>query len=109
MLQKTEERVKTEIVSAPEPQSTSGFSTVFSYDLRYNAKRAFYWIWVLLMVWNAWLMSMGIWFIRSIDTAVGTEKSFVNSEFQIAFVFALLPGMLLGLFFAIATGTPLIR
>src|SRR5262245_12833511 len=92
-----------------QPKTNSGFRTVFSYDLAYNAKRPFYWIWFLLMAWNAWLMSFGIWFIRSIDTAVGTEKSFVNSEFQIAFVFALMPGLLLGLFFAIATGTPLIR
>jgi ABC-2 type transport system permease protein len=105
MLQETE-------IAVPRtfrPPSSSCFRTVFIYDFRYNARRAFYWIWFLLMLWNAWLMSMGIWFIRSIDTAVGTEKSFVNSEFQIAFVFALMPGLMLGLFFAIATGTPLIR
>lgn len=85
------------------------FWTVFSYDFSYNRKRPFYWIWLVLLAWNAWLMSMGAWIIRSIDTAVGTEKSFVNSEFQIAFVFALMPVLLLGLFMAIAAGTPLIR
>ena len=83
--------------------------TVFSYDISYNWKRPFYWIWFVVLAWNGWLMSTGNWIIRSIDTQVGTEKSFVNSEFQIAFVFALMPALLMGLFMAIATGTPLIR
>ena len=109
MLQKTENQHLTDVARTARLRASSRFQTVFSYDFLYNAKRPFYWIWFVLMLWNAWLMSMGIWFIRSVDTAVGTEKSFVNSEFQIAFVFALLPGLLLGLFMAIATGTPLIR
>ncbi len=88
---------------------SSRLCAVFSCDFVYNWKRPFYWIWYVLMVWNAFLMSSGAWFIRSVDTAVGTEKSFVNSEFQIAFVFALMPVMILGLFIAIATGSPLIR
>jgi len=109
MLQQTDEQQRIDVARTSRSSALSRFQTVFSCDFRYNAKRPFYWIWFLLMLWNAWLMSMGIWLIRSIDTAVGTEKSFVNSEFQIAFVFALMPGLMLGLFMAIGAGTPLIR
>jgi ABC-type transport system involved in multi-copper enzyme maturation permease subunit len=82
---------------------------VFSADCTYNLRRPFYYIWLVVMIWNAWLLSIGEWIIRSVDTAVGTQKSFVNSEFQIAFAFALMSVLFVGLFTAIAAGTPLLR
>lgn len=87
----------------------SRFRAVFLTDFRANLKRAFFWIWYALLALNAWLISTGNWIIRSVDTSVGTQKSFVNSEFQIAFVFALMPFLMLGIFMAIEAGTTVLR
>jgi ABC-type transport system involved in multi-copper enzyme maturation permease subunit len=83
--------------------------TVLKADFLHNLKRPLFWIWFALLGWNAWLISNSSWIIRSVDTSVGTEKSFVNSEFQLAFVFSLMCFLMLGLFVAIIAGTPILR
>src|SRR5262245_64717922 len=83
--------------------------TVFKTDFLHNLKRPLFWIWYLLLAWNAYLISNSAWIIRSVDTSVGTEKSFVNSEFQLAFVFALMCFLMLRLFVAIIALTPFFR
>lgn len=87
----------------------SRFGAVFSTEFQANLKRPFFWVWYALLAVNAFLMSTGNWIIRSVDTSVGTQKSFVNSEFQIAFVFALMPFIMMGIFMAIAAGTTILR
>ena len=83
--------------------------TVFRTDFQTNLKRPLFWMWYVLLAWNAFLISNSAWIIRSVDTAVGTEKSFVNSEFQIAFVLSLMCFLMLGLFVAIIAGSPILR
>jgi ABC-2 type transport system permease protein len=82
---------------------------VFTTDFLTNLKRPLFWIWYLLLAWNAYLISTSSWIIRSVDTSVGTEKSFVNSEFQLAFVLAVMCSMMLWLFVAILSGSPILR
>ncbi len=83
--------------------------TVFKTDFQTILKGPLFWMWYLLLAWNAFLISNSAWIIRSVDTSVGTEKSFVNSEFQLAFVLALMCFLMLGLFVAIIAGTPVLR
>jgi ABC-2 type transport system permease protein len=84
-------------------------STVFKTDFLTNLKRPLFWIWYVLLAWNAYLISISSWIYRSVDTSVGTEKSFVNSEFQLAFVLSLMSFLMLGLFIAIISGSPILR
>ena len=83
--------------------------TVFKTDFQTNLKGPLFWMWYVLLAWNAFLISNSSWIIRSVDTSVGTEKSFVNSEFQLAFVLALMCFLMLGLFVAIIAGSPILR
>lgn len=82
---------------------------VFRCDFVSSLKGAFFWIWYALLAANAILLTTGNWIIRSVDTSVGTQKSFVNSEFQIAFAFALMPFLMLGIFMAISAGSTILR
>ncbi|MCG8454700.1 MAG: hypothetical protein MI919_00355, partial [Holophagales bacterium] len=78
-------------------------------DVTEMPRRPFYLLWALFLVWNGYLMSRGAWFYRSVDTSVGTQISWVNSEFQVAFVMGLLGFLFLGFFAALAAGMPLLR
>lgn len=82
---------------------------VTQLDLQESLRRPFFWFWVLFMGWNAWLVSRGTWLIQSNSTSLGGNLSYVNSEFQIAYVAAIMGFFILSFFVAIAAGTPLIR
>jgi ABC-2 type transport system permease protein len=82
---------------------------VAGLDFRESLRRPLFLIWAALMAWNGWLISRGDWFFRSVDTSLGGPKAWVNSEFQITYVFALSTFFLLAFFVAVAAGTPLAR
>ena len=82
---------------------------VTQLDLRESLRRPFFWFWVIFMAWNAWMVSRGEWLVRSNSTSMGGNLAFVNSEFQIAYVAAIMGFFILSFFVAIAAGTPLIR
>ena len=82
---------------------------VTQLDLQESLLRPFFLFWVIFMGWNAWLVSRGIWLVRSNSTSMGGNLAYVNSEFQIAYVCAIMGFFILSFFVAIAAGTPLIR
>jgi hypothetical protein len=82
---------------------------VTQLDLRESLRRPFFWFWVVFMGWNAWMVSRGQWLVQSNSTSLGGNLSYVNSEFQIAYVCAVMGVFVLSFFVAIAAGTPLIR
>jgi len=82
---------------------------VTQLDLQESLRRPFFWFWVLFMAWNSWMVSRGAWLIQSNSTSLGGNLSYVNSEFQIAYVAAIMGFFVLSFFVAIAAGTPLIR
>jgi ABC-2 type transport system permease protein len=82
---------------------------VAGLDLKESFGRPLFLIWAALMAWNGWLMSRGGWFFRSIDTSLGGTKAWVDSEFQITYVFGLIGFFLIAFFVAVGTGTPLVR
>ena len=82
---------------------------VTQLDLEESLRRPFFLFWVAFMGWNAWLVSRGIWLVRSNSTSLGGNLAYVNSEFQIAYVCAIMGFFILSFFVAIAAGTPLIR
>jgi ABC-2 type transport system permease protein len=82
---------------------------VAGLDLKESFGRPLFLIWAALMAWNGWLMSRGDWFFRSIDTSLGGTKAWVDSEFQITYVFGLIGFFLIAFFVAVGTGTPLVR
>lgn len=85
------------------------FALVAALDLREAAQRPLPWFWAAVMGANAWLMSRGNWFYRSVDTSLGSPRAWANSEFQTAFTLPLLSFMLTAFFVAVVAGTPLIR
>ena len=78
-------------------------------DLQESLRRPFFWFWLIFMGWNAWMVSRGEWLVRSNSTSMGGNLAFVNSEFQIAYVAAIMGFFVLSIFVAIAAGAPLIR
>lgn len=89
--------------------STRRLWLVTRLDLQESLRRPFFWFWVLFMTLNAWMISRGEWLVRSNSTSMGGNLAFVNSEFQIAYVAAIMGFFVLSFFVAIAAGTPLIR
>ena len=90
--------------------SASGvWGPVAGLDLRENLRRPLFLIFAALLAWNGWLMARGIWFYQSIDTSLGGIRSWVDSEFQIAWIFAQLSLFVVSFAAAIAAGTPLAR
>jgi ABC-2 type transport system permease protein len=85
------------------------FWLVASLDAGESARRPLFWLWTAVMGFNAWLLSRGNWIYRSVDTSLGSPRAFVNSEFQVAFVMALLGFLLVSFFVAVVAGMPLIR
>jgi len=82
---------------------------VTQLDLQESLRRPFFWFWVIFMAWNARMVSQGEWLVRSNSTSMGGNLAYVNSEFQIAYVAAIMGFFVLSFFVAIAAGTPLIR
>ncbi len=82
---------------------------VAALDLGESLRRPLFLIFAALMAWNGWLMSRGDWIFRSNSTSLGGQKAWVDSEFQIAYVFALITWFMVSFFVAVAAGMPLIR
>ncbi len=78
-------------------------------DLAEGFRRPAFVIFAVLMVWNAFLASRAAWLISSVDTSVGGDKAWVTSEFQIAFIYALIPFFLQAFFIMPIVGLPPIR
>jgi ABC-2 type transport system permease protein len=85
------------------------FWLIAALDLREAARRPVIWVWLALMGLNAWLLSRGNWIYHSVDTSLGSPLAWVNSEFQVAFVVALLGFLLVSFFVTVVAGMPLIR
>ena len=93
---------------------TEGFSfrrlgLVAGLDLKESLGRPLFLIFALIMLWNGYLMSRGAWIFHSIDTSLGGSKAWADSEFQTAYVYALISFFMISFFVAVAAGLPLIR
>lgn len=107
------ERTLTSATSHDRP-AEPGFSLrrlwlVAGVGLRESLRRPLFFIFAVLMALNGSCMSRGNWVFRSIDTSLGGEKAWVDSEFQIAYVFALIGFFFIAFFVALEAGMPLIR
>ncbi|HEY4573451.1 MAG TPA: ABC transporter permease, partial [Thermoanaerobaculia bacterium] len=104
-------------LSTPYDQSRTraeGFSfrrlgLVAGLDLKESLSRPLFLIFALIMLWNGYLMSRGAWIFRSIDTSLGGNKAWADSEFQTAYIYALISYLMISFFVAVASGMPLIR
>ena len=95
-------------------EGAEGFSLrrlglVAGLDIQENLRRPLFLLFAAVMALNGWWMSRGEWVFRSIDTSLGSPKSWVDSEFQTAYVYALISYFMVSFFVAVAAGTPLIR
>jgi ABC-2 type transport system permease protein len=82
---------------------------VTQLDLQESLRKPFFLFWVTFMAWNSWLVARGTWFVQSNSTSLGGNLAYVNSEFQIAYISAMIGFFILSFFVAIAAGTTLIR
>ncbi|HEV2856408.1 MAG TPA: M1 family aminopeptidase [Thermoanaerobaculia bacterium] len=85
------------------------FGLVAGLDIQESLRRPLFLLFAAIMALNGWWMSRGEWVFRSIDTSLGSPKSWVDSEFQTAYVYALISYFMVSFFVAVAAGTPLIR
>ncbi|HYX24285.1 MAG TPA: hypothetical protein VFC23_09055, partial [Thermoanaerobaculia bacterium] len=95
--------------AAHEGFSFRRFALVAGLDLKASLRGPLFLIWAALMAGNGWLMSRSAWLFRSIDTSLGSNKAWSDSEFQITYVFALIGFFFVAFFVAVAAGTPLVR
>ncbi len=105
-------------VSSTKAQTSSraaeGFSLrrlglVAGLDLGESLRRPLFLIFALIMLWNGFMMSRGAWIFHSIDTSLGGNKAWADSEFQTTYVYALISFFMISFFVAVAAGMPLIR
>ena len=89
--------------------STRRFLSVFRQELRFQTTRPLFWIFLLLLGIGAWLMSTGDMRIQAGDSDVGGQKSFITSEFAMAFILSVLGGLFYTFFVAVAAGMSIIR
>ncbi len=96
------------------PAARQGFSLrrlglVAGLDVQEGLRRPLFLMFAALMLWNGWMMSRGAWIYRSIDTSLGGQKAWADSEFQTVYIYALLSYFMVSFFVAVAAGMPLIR
>ena len=82
---------------------------VAGLDLKESFRSPLFLIWAGFMTLNGYWMSRSEWIFRSIDTSLGGAKAWVDSEFQITYVFGLIGFFLISFFVAVGTGIPLVR
>ena len=82
---------------------------VAGLDLSESLRRPLFLLFAVFMAWNGWLMSQGAWIFRSNSTSLGGQKAWVDSEFQNAYVYALISYFMVSFFVVVAAGMPLIR
>jgi ABC-type transport system involved in multi-copper enzyme maturation permease subunit len=82
---------------------------VAGIDLKESLSRPLFVIFALLMLLNGYWMSRGAWIFHSIDTSLGGPRAWADSEFQTAYVYALIGYLEIAFFVAVAAGMALIR
>jgi ABC-2 type transport system permease protein len=83
--------------------------TIFSGDLAYQLRRPLFIAWALMLVLVALGFSSGQVRISSGDATVGGTKSFITSEFALAFQLSILTILCYGFFVAVAAGMSIIQ
>lgn len=82
---------------------------VAGLDIKESLGRPLFLIFWAIMALNGGCQSRGNWAFRSIDTSLGSPRSWVDSEFQTAYIYALIGYFIISFFVAVAAGMPLIR
>jgi hypothetical protein len=83
---------------------SSRFWTIVRRDLKTDARRPLFWIWLFVLGLMAFGLSQGNVRISSGEAEVGGTKAWISSEYGMAFVLALLVPMAYGFFIAVAAG-----
>jgi len=103
-------------VSSAEPLQISGtargahrFGAVFGMTFRHTLKRPLFWVLVVLLALMSWGLSTGSVMINSGDSSVGGKKAWLTSEFNVAFVLAILVALIYGFFLSVAAGMSVIE
>jgi ABC-2 type transport system permease protein len=95
--------------AAREGFSLRRLGFVAGLDVQESLRRPLFLMFAALMLWNGQMMSRGNWIYRSIDTSLGGQKAWADSEFQTVYIYALLSYFMVSFFVAVAAGMPLIR
>jgi ABC-2 type transport system permease protein len=82
---------------------------VFGRDLGHNARRALFWVWLVLLVFLAWAFSTGKARIQSGDSSVGGTKAYITSEFAVTQQLAIFTPLVYGFFVSVVAGMAVIQ
>jgi ABC-2 type transport system permease protein len=94
---------------APGTRGADRFRAVSGMALRHTLKRPLFWVLILLLALMSWGLSTGSVSISSGDASVGGKKAWLTSEFNVAFVIAILVALIYGFFVSVAAGMAVIE
>ncbi|MEM6703751.1 MAG: ABC transporter permease [Acidobacteriota bacterium] len=89
--------------------SLSRLFAVASLELRSHVKRPMFWVLLGLMLLMSWGLSTGNVTISSGDSSVGGAKAWLNSEFAVARIFAIVAFLFYTFFASVASGMSVIQ
>ena len=82
---------------------------VAALDLRHNATRPWFWIFLLILALTSWGLSTGHMRISSGDSMVGGTKAWLTSEFAMSQMLSMIILLFYGFFVAVAAGMSVIH
>jgi ABC-2 type transport system permease protein len=97
------------VARTPAAGGADRFRAVSGMALRHTLKRPLFWVLVVLLALMSWGLSTGSVSISSGDASVGGKKAWLTSEFNVAFVLAILVALIYGFFVAVAAGMSVIE
>ncbi|MDP9120173.1 MAG: hypothetical protein M3O15_02210 [Acidobacteriota bacterium] len=89
--------------------SASRLRAVFSLELSTSLRRPLVWFLIALLFLLSWGFSSGSVHIQSGDASVGGTKAWITSEFNFAFLIAIISMLLYAFFTAIACGMAIVQ
>jgi ABC-type transport system involved in multi-copper enzyme maturation permease subunit len=89
--------------------STGRFFRVAALDLKHNAGRPLFWIFLLVLTLTSWGLSTGHMRIQSGEGVVGGTQAWLTSEFSVSMLLSFVVLLLYGFFIAVAAGMTVIH
>ncbi len=84
------------------------FFRVAALDLRHNAGRPLFWIFMLVLALTSWGLSTGHMTIQSGEGVVGGTRAWLTSEFSVSMLLSFVVLLFYGFFIAVAAGMSVI-
>jgi ABC-type Na+ efflux pump permease subunit len=82
---------------------------VLALEFRFNVRRPLFWIALLLLLFFAWVFSIGAMTISTGESTVGGQRAWSTSEFALAQLLSVILGLFYVFFLAVGAGMSVIK